>query len=126
MELVQLHYRSSEYRGFDDFITAKPEYYQVTEYPVAEMMGTDPVGWAEDFVELTGSEPWRSQNRRRIKPGDIMIVGKRVFLFMAADESGSPGPLPHWPMLAIRDLGHNTSQAILTILNYNDGTSGII
>ena len=81
--LVKLYYRTTEYRGFDDFVKTRPEYIRVMEFPLVEMTGHTPVSWAQDFKDATRTS---IGIKRTPKAGDVMMCGETTYLFVPSNE----------------------------------------
>lgn len=85
-KLIQLLYLAAKYRGFE-YLPDLREYFQVTEYPEAEMLGSTPAEWALEFADIAASKRWYQQCRRPVQPGDILKHNNNLYLYTATTEA---------------------------------------
>lgn len=121
--MIRLYFRASEYRGFDDFITSYPDYYRVTEYPEAEMLGVGLAGWARDLVRITRTAEWQQNGRRAIQPGDLMVCKQDVCLFVLHSDDIDATQISDYPELAIKRLHPKLVNVLIALFKHTGALS---
>lgn len=88
-------------------------YCDITQMPLAEMLGNTVIGLAEDWLKLTKAQEWVQQYRRSLVPGDIFWIADVPWLFILQEHATkfkAAGMrierLRAWPAAAIVELTH--------------------
>lgn len=118
--LVKLYYRTTDYRGFEDFIETRPEYVKVMEFPLVEMTGATPDVWAADFYECAGE----AVGIHRLPcPGDMILYADTAYMFVDRDEDIDQLCVgTHEPSgMALIKITYELAETIKMIFELNEG-----